>query len=101
MGNKYIISRIQMILSTATVIAEDYSEAEAIFDKGKLKFEIQYDGTQPGSEEIEIDCDEEAGFFCPKCLSSDALSFEGPDGIDISENPFCVDCSEHVFMEDK
>tara|TARA_R110000851_G_scaffold203100_1_gene354943 strand:- start:493 stop:786 length:294 start_codon:yes stop_codon:yes gene_type:complete len=97
MGNKYIISRIQTVLSTAIVIAESEDEVENLMEQGKVKF----DDTHNSTEETFIDLEAEEGFFCPTCLENDALSFEGPDGKDISMNPFCLTCSEHIFMEDK
>ena len=33
---------------------------------------------------------------CPKCDSSDALSFENEYGGDMSDNPYCLDCSRFV-----
>ena len=33
---------------------------------------------------------------CPNCQQSDALSYEGPEGEDFSDNPFCHECDEHV-----
>ncbi len=34
--------------------------------------------------------------ICPNCQLSDALSYEGPEGEDFSDNPFCHECDEHV-----
>jgi len=33
---------------------------------------------------------------CPICQLSDALTYEGPEGEDFSDNPFCHECGQFV-----
>ena len=52
---KFTITKIQTSILTCEVEVKDFDEASDLVDSGNLKFEMQYDGTINGNEEIQID----------------------------------------------
>tara|TARA_R110000822_G_C14961261_1_gene456157 strand:- start:49 stop:222 length:174 start_codon:yes stop_codon:yes gene_type:complete len=52
---KFTITKIQTSILTCEVEAKDFDEVSELVDSNNLDFEMQYDGTIYGNEEIQID----------------------------------------------
>jgi len=52
---KFTITKIQTSILSCEVEAKDFDEVSELVDSNNLDFEIQYDGTIYGNEEIQID----------------------------------------------
>ena len=52
---KFTITKIQTSILSCEVEAKDFDEVSELVDSNNLDFEMKYDGTIYGNEEIQID----------------------------------------------
>tara|TARA_R110000823_G_scaffold119046_1_gene243266 strand:+ start:192 stop:512 length:321 start_codon:yes stop_codon:yes gene_type:complete len=100
----FTYQKMETIISTCQIVAEDFSDAEKIVESNSVKWNPKDNRTEYDvlkSEDIEFKTSKEfptekifttrTDIICPKCLKSDSMTFQDADG-NFYNDAYCLDC---------